>query len=157
MIYRKQMRQPLKIYLLLTCFMHVTSLQMFGWNRAHSVPSRNHVKSFSVQISLDLNFPNQITSLINLPAKCCVFIQYVNWITLPASLDLNHYQNDHHKKPTAYMCCDLARSVGSRQHWLWDTFYCFENLSIVITLEPLVWFRWGFQQNVPLLMRTSIK
>ncbi len=36
-------------------------------------------------------------------------------------------------------------------------FYCFENLSIVITLESLVRFRWGFQQNVPLLMRTSIK
>ncbi len=30
-------------------------------------------------------------------------------------------------------------------------FYCSENLSIVITLEPLVQFRWGFQQNVPLL------
>ncbi len=37
-------------------------------------------------------------------------------------------------------------------------FYCSENLSIVITLEPLVRFRWGFQQNVPhLLMRISIK
>ena len=36
-------------------------------------------------------------------------------------------------------------------------FYCFENLSIAITLEPLVRFRWGFQQNVPLLMRISIK
>ncbi len=27
-------------------------------------------------------------------------------------------------------------------------FCCFENLSTAITLEPLVWFRWGFQQNV---------
>ena len=36
-------------------------------------------------------------------------------------------------------------------------FFCFENLSIAITLEPLVRFRWGFQQNVPLLMRISIK
>ncbi len=36
-------------------------------------------------------------------------------------------------------------------------FYCFENLSIAITSEPLVRFRWGFHQNVPLLMRTSIK
>ncbi len=64
-----------------------------------------------------------------------------------------------------HMCSDLAGSVGSRQHWLWDTarkkeyisfvFYCFENLSIAITLELLVRFRWGFQQNVPLLMRTS--
>ncbi len=34
-------------------------------------------------------------------------------------------------------------------------FYCFDNLSIVITLEPLVRSGWSFQQNVPLLMRTS--
>ncbi len=63
--------------------------------------------------------------------------------------------------------CDLAGSVGSREHWLWDTakkqesisfvFYCFENLSIALTLEPLVRFSWGFQQNVPLLMRISFK
>ena len=32
-------------------------------------------------------------------------------------------------------------------------FCCFEKLSIAITLEPLVRFRWGFQQNVPLIMR----
>ncbi len=36
-------------------------------------------------------------------------------------------------------------------------FYCFDSLSIAITLEPLVQFRWDFQQNVPLLMRISIK
>ena len=36
-------------------------------------------------------------------------------------------------------------------------FYCFENLSTAVTLEPLVRFRWGFQLKVPLLMRTSIK
>ena len=30
-------------------------------------------------------------------------------------------------------------------------FYCYENLSIAVTLAPLVRFRWGFQQNVPLL------
>ena len=36
-------------------------------------------------------------------------------------------------------------------------FYCFENLSIAITLEPLVRFRWSFQQNVPFLVRISIK
>ncbi len=29
--------------------------------------------------------------------------------------------------------------------------YCFENLQLLITLEPLVRFRWGFQQNVPLI------
>ena len=27
-------------------------------------------------------------------------------------------------------------------------FYCFENISNAITLEPLVQFRWGFPQNV---------
>ncbi len=36
-------------------------------------------------------------------------------------------------------------------------FYCFENLSIDIALEPLVQFRWGFQQNVPLVMKPSTK
>ncbi len=64
-----------------------------------------------------------------------------------------------------YMCCDLAGSLGSGEHWLWSqkkecvsfVFYCFENLLIAITLEPLVRYRWGFQQNVPLLMRTWIK
>ena len=35
--------------------------------------------------------------------------------------------------------------------------YCFENLSSTITLEPLVRFRWGFQQNVTFLRRTPIK
>ncbi len=29
-------------------------------------------------------------------------------------------------------------------------FYGFENLSIAIPLEPLIRFRWGFQQNVRL-------
>ncbi len=67
------------------------------------------------------------------------------------------------------MCCDLAESetVGSREHcWLWDTaekgmrfffiiiFNCFENL---LTLEPLIRFRWDFQPNVPPLMKTPMK
>ncbi len=58
----------------------------------------------------------------------------------------------------------ISRKSGA----LWDTatarkkecvsfvFYCFEYLSIVITLEPMVRFRRSFQQNVPLLMKTSI-
>ncbi len=65
------------------------------------------------------------------------------------------------------MCCHLAESVRSRERLLRDmarkkeciyfVFYCFENLSIAKTLEPLVRIKWGFQQNVHLLMRTSIK
>ncbi len=34
--------------------------------------------------------------------------------------------------------------------------YCFEKPSIAIPLEELVWFLWGFLQNVPLQMSTSI-
>ena len=36
-------------------------------------------------------------------------------------------------------------------------FYYFDNLSIAVTLEPLFRFRRAFQQNVPLLIRTSLK
>ena len=60
------------------------------------------------------------------------------------------------------MCCNLAESFGSREHWLWDIarkrnkFLLFSIvlriLQLLITLEPLDWFRWGFQQNVPLQM-----
>ncbi len=57
-------------------------------------------------------------------------------------------------------CCDLAESVGSQEHWLWDVTRKRNEVllfSIVLriiqllirTLEPLVRFRWGFQQNVP--------
>ncbi len=65
------------------------------------------------------------------------------------------------------MCCDLAGSVRSRQHWLWDIarkineFLLFSFvpriLQLLITLEPLDQFKWGFQWNVPLQMSTSIK
>ena len=58
------------------------------------------------------------------------------------------------------MCCDLAGSVGSRQHWLWDIarkrneFLLFSiilrTLQLLIALEPLYRFKWSFQQNVPL-------
>ncbi len=62
---------------------------------------------------------------------------------------------------TRWSSIALRSSGVSRKNWLWDTMFiilfCFENLSIAITLEPPVRFRWGFQQNVPLLMRTSIK
>ena len=57
------------------------------------------------------------------------------------------------------MCCDLVGSVRSWQHWLWDTarkrnaFLLFSivlrTLQLLITLEPLDWFKWDFQQNVP--------
>ncbi len=70
----------------------------------------------------------------------------------------------------SYMCYDLAGSVGSRQHWLWDIatkrneFLLFNFFSIVlrtvqllITLEPLDRFKWGFQQIAPLQVSTSIE
>ena len=60
------------------------------------------------------------------------------------------------------MCCDLAGSVASPQHWLRDIarkgneFLLFSIvlriLQLLITLEPLDRFKWGFQQNVPLQM-----
>ena len=53
-----------------------------------------------------------------------------------------------------------AGSVGSREHWLWDVdrkrnaFHLFSIVlrifQLLVTYEPLVQFRWGFQQNVPL-------
>ena len=65
------------------------------------------------------------------------------------------------------MCCDLAGSVGNsgtlivrysqKKECIPFVFCCFDNLSIAITLEPLVRFRLGLQQNVPLLTRTSVK
>ncbi len=64
------------------------------------------------------------------------------------------------------MCCDLAESVLSREHWSWDiarkrnVFLLFSIvlrivLQLLITLEPLDQFGCGFQQ--PLRMSTSIK
>ena len=57
------------------------------------------------------------------------------------------------------MCRDLVESVRSQEHWLWDIarkrndFLLFSIilriLQLFITLESLVQFRWGFQQNVP--------
>ncbi len=61
------------------------------------------------------------------------------------------------------MCYDLTESVGSREHWLWDItrkrneFLLFsivlKILQLLVTLEPLIWFRWDFH----LSMNTSIK
>ncbi len=66
-----------------------------------------------------------------------------------------------------HMCCNLAEVVGSREHWLWDTArkrnvfllisIFFNNPSIASTLEPLVQFRWGSQQNVYLLISTALE
>ncbi len=68
---------------------------------------------------------------------------------------------------TRHMCCDLAGSVGSQRHWLWDItrkrneflLLCIvlRILQLLITLEPLDQCKWGFQENVPRLVRTSIK
>ncbi len=51
----------------------------------------------------------------------------------------------------------LIMRYSQKEECISFVFYCFENLPIAITMEPLVLFKWGFQQNVPLLMRTSIK
>ncbi len=89
------------------------------------------------------------------------------YILMEVLITLQYFYQKLQHVEHQYMCCDLAGSVGSQEHWLWDTarkgdalslvFYCFENLSIALTLEPLVRFRCFFKQNVPLLMRTSIK
>ncbi len=68
-----------------------------------------------------------------------------------------------------HVACCMLRSSGispksgtlivrysQKKEYISFVFYCSENLSIAITLEPVVRFRWSFQQNVPLLMRTSI-
>ena len=54
----------------------------------------------------------------------------------------------------------LDFSFFSREHWLWDTAskrngislfsIVLRTLQLLLTLEPLIYFRWGFQQNVPL-------
>ncbi len=78
------------------------------------------------------------------------------------------WSNKHktHKEDTECqqnMVCDQAESVAlivrysQKKEYISFVFYCFENLSIAIMLEPPVRFRWRFQQNVPLLMRPSIK
>ena len=61
-----------------------------------------------------------------------------------------------------FMHCNLTESVGSWEQWLWDTarrnvFLLFSIIlrilqCYIITLEPLVWFRWGFQQSTSLLL-----
>ena len=43
----------------------------------------------------------------------------------------------------------LIVRYSQKKEYISFVFYCFENLSIVLTLEPLVRFRWDFQQNVP--------
>ncbi len=45
-------------------------------------------------------------------------------------------------------------SYSQKKECISFVFSCFD-LSIAITLEPLVPFRWHFQQNVPLLMKAS--
>ncbi len=69
--------------------------------------------------------------------------------------------------PLFIICVAIKWSVGNREHWLWDTarkrneFLLFSIvlriLQLLKTYEPLVRFRWGFQQNVSLQMSTSIK
>ena len=46
---------------------------------------------------------------------------------------------------------------SKKKEYISFVFYCFENLSFAITVEQLVRFRWGFEQTVPFLIRTSMK
>ncbi len=66
-----------------------------------------------------------------------------------------------------HMCYDLVESVGSKEHWLWDIarirngFLLFSTvlriLQLLIGLEPLVWFRWGFLSKWALQSNTKLK
>ncbi len=65
-----------------------------------------------------------------------------------------------------HMCCNLAQSVRSQDHCLWDSqkrewistaFYCSKKPSIAHILGTTRPIQVGFQQNVPLQMSTSIK
>ncbi len=51
----------------------------------------------------------------------------------------------------------LIVRYSQKKKWIFIVFYCSKNLQLLITLEPLDRFKWGFQQNVPLLMKTSMK
>ncbi len=92
------------------------------------------------------------TGLVCMLLEVIFFIPQTHVLLYTSACTFNIAQN---------MCCNLAESVGSWEHKLHKkcisfVFY-FENLSIAVTLEPLVRFRWGFQQNVPLLIRILIK
>ncbi len=70
----------------------------------------------------------------------------------------------HFTTKFTHMCFDLAESVRSWEHIARKGMFKFLLFSIVqrilqllITLEPLVRFRWGFLQNVHLQISTSIK
>ena len=67
-----------------------------------------------------------------------------------------------------HLCCDLAGSVGIKSAALMVRYREKRNeflllsivlriLQLLIILEPLDCFKWGFQQNAPLQMSTSIK
>ncbi len=81
------------------------------------------------------------TCLLTNEIQLCIF--FSPWI-------IYWWKNDH-------MCCDLAESVRSWEHWLWDkarkrtVFPLFSIvlriLQLLIVLEPQVQFSWDFQQN----------
>ncbi len=60
----------------------------------------------------------------------------------------------HFRSWYVYMCCDLAGSARSREHWLWNTtrkgmhfFYCFENPSIAYNFGTTGPIQVGFSGN----------
>ena len=100
---------------------------------------------------------NWIENVIFLVSRHCA--------CMPSKLDKLGIKHPH--KDLGKSSCDLAESVRSWEHWLCDlarkrnAFLLFSIvlriIQLLITLELLVWFRWGFQQNVPLQMNISIK
>ncbi len=103
---------------------------------------------------LFLNFPSNFNASFTILHQLCALYEYVKIICVYV---LRYCYGRMLLFLTTFciiMCCDLTGSVGT-----WKSgalivryshkkerivFYCFENLSIAITLEPLVRFRWGF-------------
>ncbi len=105
------------------------------WDETGIVPNLDDLLQKIVQV-LDL------FNINNLLANCSWFYNF----------DIHIHLNEIKLLKPVTCCCYLTGSGISPQHWISDTarkricfpfvFYCFENLSIVITLEALIYFRW---------------
>ena len=80
----------------------------------------------------------------------------------------NYQEDQSHNVDSIRHCLYVLRSSGISQKSAaliarysqkkeCISFVYSQNLSIAVTLQPLVRFRWSFHQNVPLLIRTLIK
>ncbi len=121
---------------------------------------------------LDWLFQSYFSFFID--SLCIWSTQWVNWNWNKRHHYVIWCHLELHRISCPNMCYDLVGS-GHREHWLWDiaralivrysqkkewivfVFYCLRILQSLRTFEPLVRFRWGLQQNVPLHMSTSIK